>query len=61
VVERILRPANELFERARAEGLEILAPRLVSLDDLSAREYRALYLLDASSLSPEPEDAPDAD
>jgi hypothetical protein len=47
-------------EQARAGGLEFLAPRFVSLDDLSAREYRSLYLLDASSLSPEPEDPPDA-
>lgn len=48
-------------EQGRAGGLEILAPRFVSLDDLSAREYRTLYLLDASSLSPEPEAAPGAE
>jgi len=40
---------------ARAAGLELLAPRFVSLDELSAREYRALDLLDAASMSPEPE------
>ena len=48
-------------EQARADGLEVLAPRFVSLDELSAREYRSLYLLDASSLSPEPEDPPGAE
>jgi hypothetical protein len=52
---------QSVAEQARAEGLEIIAPRFVSLDDLSAREYRSLYLLDASSLSPEPEDPPDAE
>jgi hypothetical protein len=49
-----------LSEAARAEGLELLAPRFVSLDQLTAREYRALDVLDASSLSPEPEQPPDA-
>jgi hypothetical protein len=48
-------------EQAHAEGLEILTPRFVSLDDLSAREYRSLHLLDASSLSPEPEEPLDAE
>lgn len=48
-------------EQARADGLEALAPRFVSLDDLSAREYRSLYPLDASSLSPDPEEPPDAE
>jgi hypothetical protein len=47
-------------EQARADGLEVLAPRFVSLDELSAREYRSLYLLDASSLSPDAEEPPDA-
>jgi hypothetical protein len=51
---------HQVAEHARADGLEILAPRFVSLDELSAREYRSLYLLDASSLSPEPEDPPDS-
>lgn len=48
-----------LSERARADGLELLAPRFVSLDELTAREYRQLDMVDASSLSPEPEDPPD--
>ena len=48
-----------LSEAARADGLELLAPRFVSLDDLTAREYRELDVLDASSLSPEPEQLPD--
>jgi hypothetical protein len=52
---------QSVAEEAHAEGLEVLAPRFVSLDDLSAREYRSLYLLDASSLSPEPEDPPDVE
>ena len=47
-----------LSEAARADGLELLAPRFVSLDDLTAREYRELDVLDASSLSPEPEQLP---
>jgi hypothetical protein len=49
-----------LSEAARADGLELLAPRFVSLDELTAREYRTLDVLDASSLSPEPEQSPDA-
>ncbi len=48
-----------LSESARADGLELLAPRFVTLDDLSAREYRELDLLDAALLSPEPEEPPD--
>ena len=47
-------------EKAGADGLEVLAPRFVSLDELSAREYRSLDLLDASSLSPDDEEPPDA-
>jgi hypothetical protein len=31
----------------------------VSLDDLTAREYRTLDVLDAASLSPEAEEPPD--
>ena len=46
-------------EAARADGLEFLAPRFVSLDQLTAREYRSLDVLDASSLSPEPEHPPE--
>jgi hypothetical protein len=49
-----------LSEEARTDGLELLAPRFVSLDQLSAREYRALDVRDASSLSPEPEQPLDA-
>jgi hypothetical protein len=49
-----------LSEAARTDGLELLAPRFVSLDELTAREYRALDVLDASLLSPEPEQPPDA-
>lgn len=48
-----------LSEAARAHGLELLAPQFVSLDELTAREYRALDLLDASSLSPDTEQPPD--
>jgi len=44
-----------LSEAARAEGLELLMPRFVSLDELTARE---LDVLNASSLSPEPEQPP---
>jgi hypothetical protein len=47
-------------EQAHADGLEVLAPRFVSLDELSAREYRSLDLLDASALSPDDEEPPDA-
>jgi hypothetical protein len=47
-------------EKAHADGLEVLAPRFVSLDELSALEYRSLDLLDASSLSPDDEEPPDA-
>lgn len=47
-------------ERARTDGLELLAPRFVALDELNAREYRGLDILDAASLSPEPEQPPDA-
>jgi hypothetical protein len=47
-------------DKAHADGLEVLAPRFVSLDELSAREYRLLDLLDASSLSPDDEEPPDA-
>jgi hypothetical protein len=39
-------------EAARANGLETLLPRFVSIDALSAREYRALDLLDAEAFSP---------
>jgi hypothetical protein len=39
-------------EAARAAGLEVLAPRFVSIDDLSTREYRSLDLLHAEELSP---------
>lgn len=49
-----------LAEQARADDLEFLAPRFVSLDELTAREYRGLDLLDASSLSPASEEPPDA-
>lgn len=48
-----------LAEEARNHGLELLAPRFVTLDELTAREYRALDPLDASSLSPEPEEPPE--
>lgn len=51
---------QEAAEKARADGLEFVAPRFVSLDELTAREYRAFDVLDASALSPEPEDPPDA-
>lgn len=47
-------------EQARVDGLELLVPRFVSLDELTAREYRAIDVLDASSLSPDSEEAPDA-
>jgi hypothetical protein len=47
-----------LSEAARADGLELLTPRFVSLDELTAREYRELDVLNASSLSPEPEQPP---
>jgi hypothetical protein len=46
-------------EQARADGLEVLAPRFVCIDELSAREYRSLDLLDASALSPDDEEPPD--
>lgn len=49
-----------LAEQARNEDLELIAPRFVSLDELTAREYRALDVLDASSLSPESDEPPDA-
>lgn len=42
-------------EQARLAGLETLAPRFVSVDKLSAREYRSLDLLGASDLSPDDE------
>jgi hypothetical protein len=45
-----------ISEQARGVGLEVLAPRMVSIDELSAREYRSLYLLDASSFSPDDEE-----
>lgn len=48
-----------MAEQARANGLEVLAPRFVSLDELSARDYRSLDLLDAFSLSPDDEEPPD--
>lgn len=35
------------------EGIELLLPRFESLDDLSAREYRQLILIDVSAFSPE--------
>ena len=38
-----------LSEAARADGLELLAPRFVTLDDLSAREYRELELPERST------------
>lgn len=47
-----------LSEAAHVDGLELLAPRFVSLDELTAREYRALDLLDAASLSPDTEESP---
>jgi hypothetical protein len=46
-------------EQARGDGLELLAPRFVSLDEISAREYRSLDVLDASSLSPDDEEPPE--
>jgi hypothetical protein len=42
-----------IAEAARDAGLELLVPRFVSVDELSAREYRALDLLDAAALSPQ--------
>ncbi|RKQ92985.1 hypothetical protein C8N24_2842 [Solirubrobacter pauli] len=50
---RILDWWETTAEVARAAGLETLVPRFVSLDELSAREYRALDLLDAQSFSPD--------
>jgi hypothetical protein len=49
-----------LAEAARADGLELLVPRFVSLDALTAREYRELDVLDAAALSPEPEEPPES-
>ncbi len=45
-----------LSETARAAGLELLVPRFVSLDQLTAREYRELDMLDAAALSPASEE-----
>ena len=45
-------------EKANAAGLEFLAPRFISLDELSAREYRSLDHLNASSLSPDDDEEP---
>jgi hypothetical protein len=44
--------------RAPPEGITVLLPRLVGIDDLSAREYRTLDVVDAASFSPvdDPED-----
>jgi hypothetical protein len=56
---QIIERWQPLAEVARADGLELLAPRFVTLDELTAREYRALDILDAASLSPEPEHPPD--
>ena len=49
---RILDWWETTSEVARAAGLETLVPRFVSVDDLTAREYRALDLLDAEAFSP---------
>lgn len=39
-------------EVARANGLETLVPKFISVDILTAREYRALDILDAQAFSP---------
>jgi hypothetical protein len=39
-------------QTARAAGLETMVPRFVSVDELTAREYRAMDLLDAEAFSP---------
>lgn len=38
--------------KAPPEGISVLLPRIVSIDELSAREYRALDIIDAASFSP---------
>ena len=55
-------PSDDLREqllnwgRARIEnspeGICLLLPRIVQIDDLSAREYRALELIDVAAFSP---------
>lgn len=47
-----------LAEGARGAGLEFLAPRFARLDELTAREYRGLDILDAAALSPADEEPP---
>lgn len=47
-----------LSESAREAGLEFITPRFVRMDELTAREYRNLDILDAAALSPEEEEAP---
>ena len=49
-----------LSEKARAAGLGLI-PRFVRLDQLTAREYRRLDILDAAALSPTDEAPPDSE
>ncbi len=46
---------EEVSGVARDAGLAVLAPRFVTLDELTAREYRQLDFIDAASLSPSDE------